>query len=494
MTTPKIDLTGNVRVVTGGKKPTFNNPENITYKPGQQEALNKLIDWSFAPGEHNLFCTLEGPAGTGKTTIIKGFLANSAFRNNVAVTATTHKATRVVGISTGVKSITIHKLLGLRPNVNLENYDINNVQFAPTGNKKIKNYGLIIIDECSMINRGLKELLEREARSHNVKILYVGDQYQLPPVNEDLSEVFLIANKVSLTELVRQGEGNPLIELLNVLRSDIKCGTNSFISFLHSSPIGKGGGSHATNGYYYLNDSLFEQAVIQGFSNEKFFNNIDNCRYTSYRNDTILTWNKFIRNTLFDNPEDILIKNDLLTSYSNLVDEHFNPVITNSDDYIINDINPKYINEFGIRGFLVQLKAIYGGGITKYLFIVNHADKENIMNFFSIFYSYLHAAENATKANKASAWNAYYTFKDRNLLLLTFRAKGTNKLIVSKDLDYGYGLTVHKTQGSTYNNIFVNLRDIVYTPKGFINPDLTLINRLAYVAISRAKEKAIIML
>ena len=34
------------------------------------------------------------------------------------------------------------------------------------------------------------------------------------------------------------------------------------------------------------------------------------------------------------------------------------------------------------------------------------------------------------------------------------------KLIVKKDLDYAYALSVHKVQGSTYNRVFVDENDI----------------------------------
>jgi hypothetical protein len=91
------------------------------------------------------------------------------------------------------------------------------------------------------------------------------------------------------------------------------------------------------------------------------------------------------------------------------------------------------------------------------------------------------------------AWKKYFSFKENHLLLKDIR-KNDDSIMIKKDLDYGYGLTIHKTQGSTYGNILINLRDIVYTKYGTPVQDKVLRNKLIYVALSRAKNKAILYL
>jgi hypothetical protein len=54
------------------------------------------------------------------------------------------------------------------------------------------------------------------------------------------------------------------------------------------------------------------------------------------------------------------------------------------------------------------------------------------------------------------------------------------------DLRPGYCLTVHKSQGSTYNNVFIDVNDIVS------NPDHEETLRCLYVAVSRASENVVI--
>jgi len=61
-------------------------------------------------------------------------------------------------------------------------------------------------------------------------------------------------------------------------------------------------------------------------------------------------------------------------------------------------------------------------------------------------------------------------------------------LKVKKDIDYGYGISVHKTQGSTYSNVFVNGQDI--------NKNTNIVERkkLWYVALSRTNKQATILI
>ena len=58
-----------------------------------------------------------------------------------------------------------------------------------------------------------------------------------------------------------------------------------------------------------------------------------------------------------------------------------------------------------------------------------------------------------------------------------------------RDLDYGFALTSHKSQGSTFDTTFVDVRDIVYDKYGHPYNDAEEINRRLYVACSRSKNK-----
>ena len=178
----------------------LNNDKDSTglYK-SQTIALQKLSDWW---NSKDLECLVKGFAGTGKTYLVKYFLSNIV-NKTYTITAPTHKALTVLEKHIDKKGMTLQSLHGLRPNTELSTFDINRLEFESIGSIKIQNYSLIIIDEGSMIPAGLYELNRQRAKAFNVKILYLGDQYQLPPVNEKIGKVFTdIKTVISLDTVI----------------------------------------------------------------------------------------------------------------------------------------------------------------------------------------------------------------------------------------------------------------------------------------------------
>ena len=94
----------------------------------------------------------------------------------IGLAAPTHKACRVLYESIGLSNIkpnTLQSDLGLRLNFDVDKFDINNPPFDPKGKIKISNYKIYIIDEASMINRGLSMFLEKICKWRNC----VGSNY-----------------------------------------------------------------------------------------------------------------------------------------------------------------------------------------------------------------------------------------------------------------------------------------------------------------------------
>lgn len=156
---------------------------------------------------------LVGYAGTGKTWLLTR-IAIWAIRNRFEVTiaAPTHKAAAVIseklgGIS-GVEVRTIHSLLGLRLEPDFENDTGGRILTAQDTTKKVKK-GLVICDEASMVGSVLKEHIDR---AHGVQWLFVGDLAQLPPVGESVSEL-LDDPDATLETVLRQAADS---EVLNV--------------------------------------------------------------------------------------------------------------------------------------------------------------------------------------------------------------------------------------------------------------------------------------
>ena len=95
--------------------------------------------------------------------------------------------------SINLPNIKVHTLqsdLGLRINFDVEKFDLNKIPFDPKGKIKIGDYRIYIIDESSMIPRGLVMFIEKLAKQHKTKLIYIGDASQLSPVGEKYSSAF----------------------------------------------------------------------------------------------------------------------------------------------------------------------------------------------------------------------------------------------------------------------------------------------------------------
>lgn len=449
--------------------------------PSQQRALNQLSDWY---NSEELECTLCGYAGTGKTYILRYFLDNIVDKS-FTITAPTHKALRVLESQVGKKGMTLHSLHGLKPNIDLQNFDIENPQFDPLNPSKIQNYNLIVIDECSMINKDLFQLNRNRALEYKVKILYVGDPLQLPPVNEEISLTFAtVKNKIELTDVVRQEKGNPLLELFALLRDDIKNHGNSFLYHIvkNRSNISDG------VGYEILPTRIFQEKIVEEFQSDAFHKNIDHIRLTAYTNNAITEWNTIIRNAVIGKDSDIININDLILSYNTIIDEFKNPIILNSEDYILEDIR-LYISDEDIKTFAVNLKSMYDGHITSPFLIVDTKDPSFLKYKAILTHLYNRAANHV-----AHGWYTYYKFKNRFLTNVRFTIDTIQgQKYINKDIDYGYSMTVHKTQGSTFDNVAIDLTNIVFqnTKYGRKENDIDIRNKLMYVALSRARNSVI---
>ena len=67
-------------------------------------------------------------------------------------------------------------------------------------------------------------------------------------------------------------------------------------------------------------------------------------------------------------------------------------------------------------------------------------------------------ALNSTGKRKSMFWSMYFRLTETFVLPLDLYYEG--RMVMKKGLDYGYAITVHKSQGSSISKTFVDLRDI----------------------------------
>lgn len=444
----------------------------------QNKAYNELMEFIKAPFDikRYKYCLL-GAAGTGKTYLLKALLVNSGISSSlIGLAAPTHKACRVLGDNVGSigKINTLASDLGIQIDLTSEQFNPNNPRFAPKNKGHIDEFKLYIIDESSMIDRNLLLHLEKKIRENCIKLIYVGDPSQLPPVGERISPAFQYVPTVQLNKVVRQGENNPISDLLKQIRVDVDKKTYKSISYLLNNRSNMVDGK----GYEVLSTNDFCSKIIEVFGDGNIQNDVDYCKVIAYTNDQVSYWTKNIRNRLIANADKAIINNnDLVTAYKTVVNIHNGVIIRNSEDYIIKDV-VNYVDErFGYKGYFVKFTSIHGGVNAPPMFIIDHTDPLTLKKYYNRLYEFASHRE----------WKQYYEHKDKYLCFLGFKTDLNSTF--KKDIDYGFAITSYKAQGSTYNTVFVDLTNIMYDKNGNLYANAATVMRHVYVACSRAKTK-----
>jgi exodeoxyribonuclease V len=171
----------------------------------QAAAIDEVGRW-LKQGEPQVF-RLFGYAGVGKTTLAR-HIAEGA-RGETAFAAFTGKAALVMRSRGCVGATTIHALI-YRATEGAEGAPT----FILNADGPASKAGLIVIDECSMVDAELA----RDLLSFGKPILVLGDPFQLPPVK---GGGFFTDGEpdVMLTQIHRQAQDNPIIRLSEIVRS-----------------------------------------------------------------------------------------------------------------------------------------------------------------------------------------------------------------------------------------------------------------------------------
>jgi len=457
----------------------------ITFNDQQFDGIHKMKTWLNNRGDDKNFFTLAGYAGTGKSTIVKKIL--DRYKGGVVVSAPTHKAKKVVMRTTKKDGQTLHGLLGLRPDVDLDNFNPNDPKFNAIAIPKITDYNFVVIDESSMINQELYNMILEKVNGTRVKVLYMGDPAQIPPVGERESVVFYqdADEKIfhQLTKIERQNDSNPLGLYYDALRNNLTDIDGGIKRISKMNEMGEGI-------IFTVRKREFREAILNQYSNDEFKKDTDYCKLIAWKNDTVKASNHVIRQHLLENTQDIVEEGDLLMGYRTISAEGFRyNIIENSADYRIVDKSALEENSYGIMGFHVKLVETLDRGQYHYqdVFIVDANNHQNLH-----LYGQMHDFFKDMAFADKKQWKKYYEFRRQNILMKnidTYQnglSRPSSEIIV-KDMDYGYALTAHKSQGSTYTHVFVMENDINN------NWLIKERNQIKYVALTRPTTTATVL-
>ena len=405
----------------------------------------------FLASEADLFL-LQGFAGTGKTTTIQSFIRDAQSKQKrikVALTAPTNKAVKVLSRMASewdlqwVDTMTIHQLLGLM----LKPSRDGGMKLEHKGIDYLPRYDLIVLDEASMVNQELwMHIMFGLAHCNRVKLICMGDPAQLPPIGEPASQVFDITDKAELTDVVRQAKDNPISELVDVARQAV---------YDPAVIIPKQSQQNLDEGVWWINRREWLHHLVTAFKSEGFQTDADHVRALAWTNRECDWLNTYVRSSIYEPDVEPYVAGELLIAREPIFQEN-EIVLPTSSECRVFSVERSFRE--GYRCWNLEVISDEGG---TYDFEVLHRSERDryLQNLAELEQQ---ARQQWTKPN----WKAYFALKQQFAYL-----------------DYGYAITTHKSQGSTFQNVFVVDQDID------CNPNRDEAAQCRYVAYSRAAKR-----
>ncbi|MBW4634290.1 MAG: AAA family ATPase [Iphinoe sp. HA4291-MV1] len=389
----------------------------------------------------------------------------------VALCAPTHKARAVLETSAHEASLknvsvsTLHSLLHVMPGDYDEHGKRKLIPNTWTNELHYRSFDLVIIDEASMVGVELYELISRQV----TPTMLMGDPAQLPPVEDALPEspVFSLPVGIELTQVMRY-EG-AIAEYVTQLRNNID---KQFPPRLYT----KG------NITKMQPDDWLQELInrFQRMYSEEKRPNPNHLRALAWTNKRVEVINKIVRDDLYGWNSDPFVSGEILMAKDAILKwvdqrEKKSIVMHSCQECEVISVKPGNIRMMftgtPIDIFSLEVQTDTGKEIE---LVMIHPDNWDYMKAYLLDFR-----KSITKKDdlqeKKKLWRQWYEMLE--LYNLSFHGNA-----MMHRLQYAYALTVHQSQGSTFNNVFVDTANI------FGCRENRLRNQLLYVAYSRASE------
>ena len=435
------------------------NTQTITQAQAYEEISLKLDNIIKTNMVWDNEVSLSGAAGTGKTYLTTKLVKKLKETYHITITAPTHKALQVLRqnlIADEVENIetkTIQSFLNIKLQTD---YDKGIQKFVPAKTKDDSQTDILIVDESSMISHDLYEYIIKAIENQRVKsILFVGDEYQLLPVDNHHCEIFNIRTKYKLDKIVRQAKDSYIITMATKARNIIK--SKQYISIKE-----------------FFNDDAFKNELQFINSTKEFYD--DFCTpdtwakkdkvIASFTNKSVEKHNKVIRSRYWEaqnvmNPDTLLIGDKVIFQEANVINEIV--IHQNSDIVEISSAN-KFFQE-NLQVYFWDCRDLNG----KPFKVIDPDSKGRFTMVLNKLAKDAKYEKNYQERSKK--WKLFFNIKDMFV-----------------DVKYIYASTIHKLQGSTYETVYIDLSEIEKMA------DKDMMYRLLYVAITRASKDVKILL
>lgn len=409
----------------------------MTLTKDQQNAYNEFVAFLANPEERTF--VIQGYSGTGKSTLVRKLLddipqilktvrliyPNPKFDPEIKLTATTNKAAENLSRISGTEVSTIHSELKLRVMTDFRTGRTNLISGEPQFELEPS---ILFIDEASYIDERLMKKIFNH--TNMCKRVFIGDPAQLLAVGATTSPVFNAGFKTAkLEQVVRQEEGSSLEKLIHSLRHAVNTG-----EFGIYPPDGEK--------IIHCPRPEFEQKILSEFIRKDW--EFTDSKVLAWTNKAVIGFNHAIYNHAKGQPDLKVGDYAVVNSYV----KAGNCAFKTDQTVLVTKVTPDAIRH-GVKGKLFCL------------------DKE-ITEFFM-------------PDNKDDTKRAHQECVDSN------DYEAAKEILESWiDLRAAYSCTINKSQGSTFNEVYIDLDDVAKCR------DKNQLARMLYVGISRAKERVIL--
>ena len=404
----------------------------ITLSPGQQTALEAFTAFLLDPLEEVF--VLKGYSGTGKSTLVKTLIERlpsimktvrlinpSQLDRQVQLTATTNKACEALAQISQMDVMTIHSFLGLRVSTD---YKTGVSTLVPKDKNNIKYDYLLFVDEASYIDGVLLDHLFKLTK--HCKIVLMGDPAQLIQFNTTTAPAFEAPFPgAELTEVMRQAKGNPIIDLATAFRHTVNTGEWG---------VFEPDGEHVV----HLPRDQWEQAIVNEFSTPGWHYN--RSKVLAWTNRAVIRFNNGINNLVHSTPS--FREGDYAICNRYMGFKHC--TLKTDQTVMISHMGPPTL-EHDVLGNFLEIDGKVQVFMPKSL-----DDKKALI-----------------KQAQADDNLGLVAHIDRTWI----------------DLRAAFAQTINKSQGSTYDEVFIDLDDVAACNSG------NQIARMLYVGTSRARYK-----